>query len=160
MKKKHDFSCMYTFSLLESTIPPISLATNTIRPYVCSATSPTALSKKLKIAPATLPIIAGNASTALTTNLLREIASLFTNFVKAPLSFGRDNAENKEDICNNKCNCWNGHRKSSKYWHYCNTLPTEQGKSSFQKRFIFIKDLFNGLFDAYNLFSKTSSFLW
>ena len=104
MKKKHDFSCMYTFSLLESTIPPISPAANAIRAYECSATNPTVLSKKLKIAPATLPIIADNASTALTTNLLREIASLFTNFFKASLSFGRDNVGNK-DICNSKCNC-------------------------------------------------------
>ena len=44
---------------------PISPKTKTVKPHVCSATNLTALPKKLKMAPTTLPTIAGNASTAL-----------------------------------------------------------------------------------------------
>ena len=54
---------------------------------VCSATNPTALPKKLKMAPATLPTMAGNASTAFPANLFSVSASLFNYFCKSPLSF-------------------------------------------------------------------------
>ena len=43
--------------------------------------------KKLKIAPTTLPTIAGNASTAFPASLLSASASLFKHFFNSPLSF-------------------------------------------------------------------------
>ena len=45
---------------------------------------------KLKIAPATLPTIAGNASTAFPESLSSAFAILFNHFFKAPLSFDRE----------------------------------------------------------------------
>ena len=50
--------------------------------------NPTAFPRKLKIAPATLPTIAGNASTAFPANRLSAFASLSNYFFKTPLSFG------------------------------------------------------------------------
>ena len=66
----------------------MSPVTKTIRANVCSATNPTAFPRKLKIAPITLPMIAGNASTAFPVSLLSASASLSNHFFKAPLSFG------------------------------------------------------------------------
>ena len=57
------------------------------RAHVCSATK-TAFPKKLKIAPTTLPTIAGNASTPFPASLLSAFASLSNHFFKSPLSFG------------------------------------------------------------------------
>ena len=54
----------------------------------CSATNLTAFLKKLKIAPTTLPTIAGNASTIFPASLLSASASLPNHFFKIPSSFG------------------------------------------------------------------------
>ena len=54
----------------------------------CSPTNPTALLKKLRVAPTTLPTIAGNASTAFPESLLSVFANLSNHFFKAPSSFG------------------------------------------------------------------------
>ena len=70
-------------------LTPIGPTTKTIRVHVCSATNPTDLSKKLKMAPATLLTIAGNASTAFP-SLLRAFANLSNHFFKALSSFGRE----------------------------------------------------------------------
>ena len=67
---------------------PISPATKTIRDHVRSATNPTAFPRKLKIAPTTLPAIAGNDSTAFLASLLSASASLCNHFSKAPSPFG------------------------------------------------------------------------
>ena len=66
---------------------PMSPATKTIKSHVCSATSPTAFPRKLKIAPTTLPTIAGNASSAFPASLLSASANLSNHFYKVPLSF-------------------------------------------------------------------------
>ena len=67
---------------------PTSPATNTIKAHVCSATNPTVFPRKLKIAPATLPTIAGNASMAFSASLLSASANLSNHFFKIPSSFG------------------------------------------------------------------------
>ena len=41
----------------------------------------------------TLPIIASNATTAFSANLLRRIAKLFSQFFKVPSSFGGEDSE-------------------------------------------------------------------
>ena len=56
----------------------------------CSATNLTAFLKKLKIAPTTLPTIAGNASTIFPASLLSASASLPNHFFKIPSSFGEE----------------------------------------------------------------------
>ena len=61
---------------------PLSPTTKTIKAHVCSATNPTALPKKLKMASTTLPTMAGIASTAFPASLFSASASLFTNFSK------------------------------------------------------------------------------
>ena len=66
---------------------PMSPATKTIKSHVCSATSPTAFPRKLKIAPTTLPTIAGNASMAFPVSLLSASANLSNHFFKVPLPF-------------------------------------------------------------------------
>lgn len=48
------------------------------------------LPKKLKIAPTTLPIIAGNASAVFLTSHLRGYASLFNHFFKSSSSFKKE----------------------------------------------------------------------
>ena len=65
----------------------MSPATKTIKAHVCSATNPTAFPRKLKIAPTTLPTMAGNVSTAFTASLLSAFANLSHHFFKVPLSF-------------------------------------------------------------------------
>ena len=66
---------------------PISPATKTIKVHVFSAKNPTALPKKLKIAPATLTKIVGNASTAFLACHLIASASLFNHLFKTPSFF-------------------------------------------------------------------------
>ena len=46
--------------------------------------------KKFKMAPTTLPAIAGNASVAFPASLLSASVSLFNHLFKTPLSFGRE----------------------------------------------------------------------
>ena len=53
-----------------------------------SATNPTAFLRKLKIAPTTVPTIAGNASTTFPASLLSASASLSNYFFNVPSSFG------------------------------------------------------------------------
>ena len=65
----------------------MSPTTKTIRVHVCSATNPTAFPRKLKMAPTTLPKLAGNASATFRTSLLSASASLSNHFFKAHLSF-------------------------------------------------------------------------
>ena len=87
---------------------PISPATKTIKAHLCSATNPTVLPKKLKMAPTTFPTIAGNASTAFPASLLRASASLFNHLLKAPSSFGGETEtppEFPKYTCNSKHNC-------------------------------------------------------
>ena len=67
---------------------PISPAIKTIKVHVYSAKNATALPKKLKMTPTTLPTIAGNASTAFPASILSASASLFYHFFKTPSSFG------------------------------------------------------------------------
>ena len=50
--------------------------------------NPTAFPRKLKVAPTTLPTIAGNASAAFPASLLGASTSLFNHFFKNPSSFG------------------------------------------------------------------------
>ena len=66
---------------------PISPATKTIKVHVFSAKNPTVLPKKLKIAPATLTKIVGNASTAFLACHLIASASLFNHLLKTPSFF-------------------------------------------------------------------------
>ena len=67
---------------------PISLAAKTVKAHVCSVINPTALPRKLKIAPTTLPTIAGNTLTVFPASLLSASANLFNHFFKTPSSFG------------------------------------------------------------------------
>ena len=67
---------------------PLSPTTKTIKAHVCSATNPTALPKKLKMASTTLPTMAGIASTAFPASLFSASASLFNQFFKTSSSFG------------------------------------------------------------------------
>ena len=53
-----------------------------------AATYPTAFPRTLKIAPTTLSIMAGNASTAFPAGLLSASANLSNHFFKIPSSFG------------------------------------------------------------------------
>ena len=62
----------------------MSPLTKTIRTHICSATNPTVFPRKLKIAPAALPTIAGNTSTAFPASLLSQSADLSNHFFKAP----------------------------------------------------------------------------
>ena len=66
---------------------PISPATKTIKVHVFSAKNATVLPKKLKIAPATLTKIVGNASTAFLACHLIASASLFNHLFKTPSFF-------------------------------------------------------------------------
>ena len=66
---------------------PISPATKTIKVHVFSAKNPTVLPKKLKIAPATLTKIVGNALTAFLACHLIASASLFNHLLKTPSFF-------------------------------------------------------------------------
>ena len=66
---------------------PISPTTKTIKAHACSATSSMAFPRKLKIAPTTLPTVAGNASTAFPASLLSASASLSNHFFKVPMPF-------------------------------------------------------------------------
>ena len=66
---------------------PINLAPKTIKAHVCSATNPTALPRKFKIASTRLPSIAGNASTAFPASLSSAAANLLNYFFDAPSSF-------------------------------------------------------------------------
>ena len=69
--------------------PPTNKSCNkTIKAHVCSATNPTTFPRKLKIAPITLPKIAGNSSTALPASLLSVFASLASHFFNIPSFFG------------------------------------------------------------------------
>ena len=65
----------------------MSPATKTIKAHVCSATNPTTLPKNLRMAPTTLPTVAGNASETFPVSLLSASASLSNYFFKVPLSF-------------------------------------------------------------------------
>ena len=67
---------------------PMSPATKTIKSYVCSAINSTTLLKKLRMAPVTVPMMAGNASTVFPAGLLSASANLFNHFFKALSSFG------------------------------------------------------------------------
>ena len=60
---------------------PTSPATKTIKAHVCSVTNP----KKFKMAPTTLPTIAGNPSAVFPASLLSASASLSNHFFKVPL---------------------------------------------------------------------------
>ena len=62
----------------------MSPTTKTIKGHVCSATNSTAFPRKLKMAPTTLPTIAGNASAAFPASLLIASASLSSQFFKSP----------------------------------------------------------------------------
>ena len=66
----------------------IQLCNKKIKADICSATNPTALPRKLKIAPTTLPTIA-----AFLVSLLIAFASFVNHFFKALSSFGRGNPE-------------------------------------------------------------------
>ena len=65
----------------------INHATKAVKAHVYSATNPMCLHKKPKMAPATLPTKAGNASTAFPASLLSASASLSNHFYKTPSSF-------------------------------------------------------------------------
>ena len=64
----------------------MSPTTETIRAHVCSTTNPMAFQRKLKMAPRTLPKMAGNASAAFPASLLSASASLSNLFFNIPLS--------------------------------------------------------------------------
>lgn len=108
--KKHEqptypciiLSYFFTFCINHNSITP---ATKAIKAHVNSATNPTALPRKLKMALTTLLTITGNASTVFPANILRVSASLFNTFFKASSSFGGDDPEAAKDVCNNKNNC-------------------------------------------------------
>ena len=65
----------------------MSPTTKAIRAHVCSAANPTAFPRKLKIAPTTLPTMAGSASVAFPASLLSAFAKLSNHFFKVHLSF-------------------------------------------------------------------------
>ena len=66
---------------------PISPATKIIKAHVYSATNPTVFPRKQKMAPTTLPTIAGNASTAFPASLLSASANLSNHFFQGLLIF-------------------------------------------------------------------------
>ena len=72
---------------------PINLVAKTIKPHVCSATKTTALLRKIKIAPATLPTIASDASTTFIASLLTSSFCLFNQFFKVSSSFRGEGPE-------------------------------------------------------------------
>ena len=55
---------------------------NKNKAHVCSTTNPTTLHKKLKMAPTTLPMIAGNESTAFPASLLKALLACLTIYSK------------------------------------------------------------------------------
>ena len=59
------------------------------RQHVCPATNPTALPKKVKISPKTLPTITGNPLTAFPARLLIVFANLLNHFFKVFSYLGR-----------------------------------------------------------------------
>ena len=67
----------------------MSPATKTIRAHVCSATNSTAFPRKLKVAPATLPMITINSTAAFPASLLSASASLSNHFSGLPASWWR-----------------------------------------------------------------------
>ena len=84
---------------------PISPATKTIKVHVFSAKNPTALPKKLKIAPATLTKIVGNASTAFLGCHLIASASLFNHLFKTHSFFDGEPPPPPLPPPNSKHNC-------------------------------------------------------
>ena len=69
--------CLFSTFCINHTIK--SPATKTIKSLVYSATNPTTLLRKLKIAPTILPAITGNGSIIFPASLLRASASLFNH---------------------------------------------------------------------------------
>ena len=65
----------------------MSPVTATIKAHIYSATNPTALPKKLRMALRTLPMMAGNTSAAFPASLLSASANLSNHFFKTPSSF-------------------------------------------------------------------------
>ena len=62
--------------------------------------------RKLKMAPTTLPTIAGNASAAFLASLLNASGNLSNHFFKASLSFdGEPPVPPPKNTCNGKHNC-------------------------------------------------------
>ena len=74
----------------DSLIPPYLLCVLCIndQPISPATKNPTVFPRKVKIAPTTLPTIAGKASTAFPTCLLSASANLSNHFFKTPSSFG------------------------------------------------------------------------
>ena len=73
-----------SFLTLRINHQPMSPTAKTIKAHVCSATNPTAFRRKLKMAPTTLPIMAGNTSAVFPVSLLSASASLSNHFFKVP----------------------------------------------------------------------------
>ena len=68
----------------------MSPTTKTTKAYVRSVTNPMAFPRKRKMAPTTLPTMAGNALLAFPASLLSASASLSNHFFQGPLSFDEE----------------------------------------------------------------------
>ena len=71
----------------------MNATTKTMKSHVSSTANPTVLSRKLKIALTTLPVIASNASKTFLESLSRTSTSLLSHFFKDASSFDEDGPE-------------------------------------------------------------------
>ena len=78
-----------------------------IKAHVCSTTNPMALPKKLTMAQAALPTIAGSALAAFPPRLLSASPSLCNHFLKPPHLLMEDllPPANSKNTCDGKDNC-------------------------------------------------------
>ena len=103
---------------------PIIPATKTFKAHVYWLKNPSTFPRKHKIAPKTFPTIVENHSTVSPVSHLRASARFFSHFILWKTIYKRTSSFSI-DIFNSKCICWDGYRKNSKCWYYCNTLLTE-----------------------------------
>lgn len=85
---------------------------------------------ELKIAPPTVPTVAGNVSAVCPSIPLGTCVSLFSYLFEISPHFLVTQKQQGilllQDACNSKRNSGGSQRKGSKYWYYCNTLHKVQ----------------------------------
>ena len=115
----------------DSLIPPYLLCVLCIndQPVSPATKNPTAFPRKVKIAPTTLPTIAGKASTAFPACLLSASANLSNHFHQDPFVFWWGTSclstYPSKNTYNRKDNRWNSHWKGSQYWKYSYPMYTK-----------------------------------
>ena len=97
----------------------------------------------IQISPATIKVQLCSAINSIALLMLmlhslwRHLAACFIIFLKvsswAWTESSRVSSSSSKDTCNCNYNCLYGHKKSSKYWHYCNNLPRNKVQSFFAK---------------------------